>query len=178
MSINYGLGLICGIAISIVVMVLIWRLVFKDWRKPVYDERQRLEQGEAAKIGFYSLMILNIIHAIAEEFLGLNIGTYVGVFASTIIAVGIYAAVCIWKEAYFPINQSSRRWITGLFILGIMNVFCGINNKPNYIHDFGFNINYMCAILMFAITIVSLIKLKLINKVSSDEEDEDEESEA
>lgn len=178
MNVMYGIGMICGIFIVVIIAGVIWRLLIRGKRKPVYDERQQLEQGKAAKVGFYTLMALNVMYAIAEEFLGLKLGAFEGVLLTIIISVGIYGIVCIWKEAYFPINQSSRRWIAGLFAIGIMNLIGGYNSMTSNSEGFHININYACALLMFAVTIISIIKLKLISKVSSDEEDNDEESEA
>ena len=79
----------------------------------------------------------------------------------------IYAVYCIWKEAYFPINQSSIKWIVLLIAIGGINIFVAVMNRS--VNMESSIINGMCAAMILIISVISLIKLLIVRRGSYEE---------
>ena len=173
MSVAYGAGFICGVALVAIAGILIKKKCFKS--KPVYDERQLLEQGKACKAAFYALIAYNMLAGLTDAILELNVGVYVMMIVGVGISIIIYAGICIWNEAYFPINQSAIKWIVWLFIIGVFNIFTGVMNikaEPGSETGMGCLI---CAIMVIIVGFISLLKLYLTSRKSDEFEESDEE---
>ncbi|MDD6191265.1 MAG: hypothetical protein PUB75_06720 [Firmicutes bacterium] len=165
MSIAYGIGFICGLAFVFIAAFVFKKFFFR--KKAVYDERQKIEQGKACKAGFYFLLVYCMLFGIADNVFDFRLTQLPVMLGGALISVMIYAVYCIWKEAYFPINQSSIKWIVLLIALGIVNVFIAVMNISTSPQSTV--INGMCAVMILIISIVSIIKLIIVRRNCSEE---------
>lgn len=104
-----GLALLLGLALM---------LLTRD--KRAYDERQRLAQGTAYQAAFYTLVSLLSAVTLAQELLEQQwFSTLLLVTGSILVSVGVFAVVCILKDAYVAVRQSPVTIYVcmGLFIL-------------------------------------------------------------
>lgn len=121
MSMAFPIGVMCGI----VFVVIVKMRYSKNGNMDVYDERQIAEQGRAAKWGFYSLMAMNCLYGCVGWMLDW-LNTFEGVFLCMMVALGVYVGVCIYKEAYFPVNKNSYKLMMFTFAMGLLNLVIGI----------------------------------------------------
>lgn len=177
MSISYALGFAVGVVITVGAIWLVKKLLWKgQGKKAKYDERQLMEQGKAGKIGMYTLMVYNCLYGIVDMvFEPENVSTFTALVGGCILAVLIYACICIWNEAYFPINQSSKKWIVLLAFLGVLNVGIALMNREHLegMID-GYAINMICGIMCLVVDAVALIKFQLVKKSAEADEEEEE----
>lgn len=181
MNIAYFGGMIVGIAVVAIVILLfkkkLNKRIFGSEEKAKYDERQLIEQGKAGKMGMYFLMVYNAIFGIIDVCFDLPINTFVLMFAGIILTVTVYATICIWNEAYFPVNQSIKRWIWLLFGIGTLNAVTAIFNAKgpdasNELINTSVLINILCVVMCYGIVIISIIKLKAMERATEDDDDE------
>ncbi|MBQ0005216.1 MAG: hypothetical protein KBS68_05070 [Clostridiales bacterium] len=177
MSLAYALGFVFGVAVAAGIIWLVKKFIWKG-QKAKYDERQLVEQGKAGKIGMYALMIYNVCYGLIDMVFGIeNVSTFTAMVGGCIFAVLVYACVCIWNEAYFPINQSSKKWIILVAGLGILNIVIAVMNRSHLesILD-GYAINFFAGIMCIVVDIVAIAKFQLVKKaaVEDDADDEDE----
>lgn len=173
MSIAYAVGLIVGLGVGATGFLGLRKLLFKNREKAKYDERQKIEQGKAATSSMYFLMIYCFAYGLVDGLLEITeISTFIAMVCGVILTVLLYACICIWNEAYFPVNQSTTRWMVFLFAVGLFNFFVAYINRDDINPALT---NTMCGILCMAVTGVSYIKLTVLK--NKDAEDSDEELE-
>lgn len=165
MNIAYGIGFICGLIFVVAAAFIIRKLIFR--KKAVYDERQKIEQGKACKAGFYFLLAYCLCLGFADNIFDFRFTQLPIMFGGALISVMIYAVYCIWKEAYFPINQSSIKWIVLLIAIGGINIFVAVMNRS--VNMESSIINGMCAAMILIISVISLIKLLIVRRSCHEE---------
>lgn len=104
----------------------------------------------------------------------INLSVYVMMIIGVGISLVIYGVYCIWKEAYFPINQGYVKWAVMLMVIGLLCGFIGIMNLKNVPGSEAGIGCMVCAGMVIIIAIVSLIRLKM-EKSEYEEHDENEE---
>lgn len=162
MSMAFPIGVMCGI-----VFVVIMKLRSNKSRaKDVYDERQIAEQGRAAKWGFYSLMVLNCLYGCFGWMLDW-LNTFEGVFFCMMVSIGVYVGVCIYKEAYFPVNKNSYKLMLFVFAMGLINLVIGIMTfvrNGSLLDEDGIllmqSINIIVGVLCMLIPVIGYAKVK------------------
>ena len=127
MSINMmkSAGLAIGILIGLVVAVALI-LISNNNRKvrTEYDERQLRVRGDAYRYAFYSVIICEVILLILEfGEVALPIPAYVLHFGAIIIGCLVLCTYCIWKDAYWGLNNNRRRYGIILVVAGLLNAF-------------------------------------------------------
>ncbi len=116
------------VSISGILILLMLTYIGKDGAaKPDYDERQQIERGKAAILGFYTLLGYMLIMFIADAvgFIGGGLLTpvYMG---GVVLGVTVSAVYSIWHECYFALNQNRVRNVIVLGVIFIMNLAAGI----------------------------------------------------
>ncbi len=176
MSIYYFIGFVVGVAVAVLLITIVRKKIFGS-EKAQYDERQLAEQGKAAKYAYYTLMIYIFLYAALESceiphFVSPMTGCFVGI----VISILIYACICIRNEAYFPINQSAKKWLHFLDAIGILNLVIFVLNvwgNGGMLEEDGSLttsfINLLCAILMLVISIICRITMKKNSEVEDEE---------
>lgn len=173
-----------GIITGIIVAIIIYKIAIKATKKyrfgnnpQNYDERQKAEQGQAYKVGFFSVMLYAAIVGSAEIFLKNGLPVEAGVTAYCAIFIGAFAfaTYAIFHNSYISINENSTRIKIIFLIIGFMNIVVSIVNIINgTIIENGLltlkSTNLFCGLLMVALPIEIFIKEKLDEKGTTDEE--------
>ena len=124
-------GLIVGILIGLIGFILIQKYSRKEDsdEMPPYDERQLMARGNAFKYSFFTMLAYNMavfcldvceIDIPAER----GITTLIGVILGMIVMI----THCIWKDAYWALNQKRGALLVLFAIIGVMNTIMGISN--------------------------------------------------
>ncbi len=124
-AIGLGIGVLAGLA-----GYLIWWLACgrKCGRK--YDERQIAAQGRAAKAAFFTNLIYTA--ACIAVFTAMEAPSAVvqtALFLGLLLSVGVYAVVCILRDAYFNLSDSPRKT---LILLGVLAAIQFLNVWRNF----------------------------------------------
>ena len=136
MSIYYLLGVICGVALGLVlVAVLVWLTrklggkIDLNIKKGAYDERQLLARGVAYKYAFFTLMIGMVIIALMEEIAGIKLFmSMAGVWVVVCISLAVFATICIVKDAYMSLYENAKGVVIMFSAIGLLNIAIGIGN--------------------------------------------------
>lgn len=129
MSNSYVLGIAVGIAFGIMLVALVSYYLKKRGRGiDQYDERQKLAQLKGWRAAFKASACFNIINAAVVEARGPWSGMMVMAICSLYVGLGVYAAVCIVKDAYTPLHRSAGRYILLLLALALVNIAIGALN--------------------------------------------------
>lgn len=165
----YELGFLVGLVIAIVAAGgCVWffykKKVLMEGSIPKFDERQMVARGQCYKIAFFFMAFYYVVYGIVVsydqnllQYFG-TIGIYTGIF----ISMGLFAALCILKEAYVGLNEN-RNWKMLFVIIGIVNIGLSVKNilRDGWIEDgsLSFSIlNLECGIMMFVLLLVQYIK--------------------
>ncbi len=135
-----------------------------------YDERQALIRGRAYMISFYIMIAYYIIYgfsSIVED----KVDKTTVMFTGIIIAVAYHFSYCIWKDAYFPLNEDKKKMMITFVGIAIFNLLPGLGNL---FHGKIFVdgvityhcLNLLCAILFMYLVIVLLVKKLTMNRQS------------
>ena len=124
------LGIVCviGAIIGTVFCVIVYAIAQKDnSMKQNYDERQELNRGRGAKYGIYTMFFLNMILFLTEAAgMRLPMSAGLALLISTIVGGCVFAVYCVWKEAYYALNQKTNVFTGILFVVGIINIVIGV----------------------------------------------------
>lgn len=125
------LGLVCVMSavIGVILFVIIFAIAQKDdSMKQNYDERQEVLRGRGAKYGLYTMFFLNL-ELFLVEMAGVSLPMSPGMALMISVLVGgiVYAVYCIWKEAYFALNQKAGVYIVVFLVLAVYNLVVGID---------------------------------------------------
>ena len=118
-------GVAVGICIGLIIAVALILIANNNRKfKTEYDERQLKVRGDAYRYGFYSIVIYEVI-VFVVEFGGftLPVESYVVHFAGVILGVLVLSGFCIWKDAYWGLNNNRRRYGIILVVAGLLNIF-------------------------------------------------------
>lgn len=166
---GYVLGVMCGVLICVIICMFIFKWTHKDKAfKCKFDERQELAIGRGAKYALYTLMSYNVLYAVIDEGIEQKfISNSLALITGLIIAAAVYVGYCIWKEAYFALNENPKRVMIAFAMIAIVNFMSFAMNTThgNLVKDGVIQLtasNLLCGIL-FALIFIELI-LKSISK--------------
>lgn len=136
LSIYYLLGVICGVAVGLVlVAALVWLTrkmggkIDLDIKKDAYDERQLLARGVAYKFAFYTLLIGMVIIALMEEIAGIKLFmSMAGVWAMACISLAVFVTICIVKDAYMSLYENVKGVVIMFSGVALLNIVIAISN--------------------------------------------------
>ena len=118
MSMEYKIGLLCGVLAGVLVGLLFVALM--KHKKVIdchFDERQELARGQAFKYSFFVLVAAVLCYGALDTIFGLPCDTLAGGFICFATAMTVFAAVCIRKEAYLSLHEKPGK---------VMALFAGI----------------------------------------------------
>ncbi len=135
-NIYYLLGVICGVAMGLVLVALLVWITRKmggkvdlECKKGAYDERQLLARGVAYKYAFFTLMIGMVIIALMEEIAGIRLFmSMAGVWVMICISLAVFATICILKDAYMSLYENVKGVVIMFSAIGLLNIAIGIGN--------------------------------------------------
>ena len=160
------------IFICIFIAVLALVLALKKIRKEryTYDERQITAQNKAYKAAFATTVLYFAFNTVYYIAMG-DIWADPAVLCFTGIAAGItvFISVCIFSDAYFPINTGAKRFAVTFGILTAINVAGIIDNaadKQSFIENGMLNLNCLNIIVtaVFVVFFVSVLIKTLMDK--------------
>lgn len=162
---EYLIGVICGVVCGLLLVAVILKLTKNDGSiKCKYDERQQILRGKGFKYGFFSLIIYNMIYALADSVLEkVYAESSVIIFIGICFGVIVYAGYCIWHEAYFSLNENPKKVIVAFLLIAVINfIVTAFDIKESKLVKNGVlqfeAINFLCGIFMLIIVFEILIK--------------------
>ena len=116
-------GMAVGIVIGLIVAAALILAANNNRKiKTEYDERQLRVRGDAYRYGYYTVVVCEVILLVlAVGEIRLPIPEYALHFAAIVIGGLVLSGYCIWKDAYWGLNNNRRRY-------GIILVVCGLLN--------------------------------------------------
>ena len=129
---DYQTGYLLGFVVVLVLIVAVY-FIFRKRRggqgsmKGEYDERQQLLRGSAYKACAFSYMLEMAILLFLEGMqvdLPLTRGALYAIFF--LLPIGIFAVMCIRKDAYIGIRSNLKQFITIGGIIVIVEIFVTI----------------------------------------------------
>ena len=159
-SIMKSAGLAVGIVVGLVVAVALI-LISNNNRKvrTEYDERQLRVRGDAYRYAFYSVIICEVILLVLAygEFT-LPVPEYVLHFGGILIGCLVLCTHCIWKDAYWGLNNNRRRYGIILVVAGLLNAIplCGALSHRTTL-DFPY-VNLLTCIMLLVVGVELLLK--------------------
>lgn len=170
------LGFVCvmGAIIGVVLCVILYAIAQKDnSMKQNYDERQELNRGRGAKYGIYTMFLLNMALFLMETAgISLPMSAGLALFISTLVGGCVFAVYCVWKEAYYALNQKANVFTGVLFVIGIINMVTGVKAFVDGVaiqnNQFTLrSLNLFCAIMVLVVCGALVLR-----KVCRDREEE------
>ena len=162
-------GLTVGILIGLILAFALI-LISNNNRKvrTEYDERQLRVRGDAYRYAFYSVIICEVILLILEfgEF-SLPTSAYVLHFGAIIIGCLVLCTYCIWKDAYWGLNNNRRRYGIILVVAGLLNaipLFGALSHRSTL--DFPY-VNLLTCIMLLVVGVELLLKHFLDRRAES-----------
>lgn len=160
------IGLIVGLIVGALLVIV---FIFATRKGPnrhklKYDERQIAAQGIAYKAGFFTYFGLFAIFTFFEPF-GIELPFEFGFmsFLCLVIGICVMATIAIAKDAYFSMNEKVPLIKIIFALIGVMNIFIGVNNyRIGKVIENGKigmgGINFVCGIMMIYILAIILLK--------------------
>lgn len=121
-SIGIFIGMAVGLAVGIGVVALLFRKKVLDC---TFDERQERARGQAFQYGFFTLIGAVLVYSLAEQLLGRWCEPLVGAMLCICAGVGVFAVVCILKDAYLSLKEKPRTVMTLFVVISAANLVLG-----------------------------------------------------
>ena len=116
-------GITIGILVGLILAVALILIANNNRKfKTEYDERQLRVRGDAYRYAFYSVIICEVILLILAigEFT-LPIPEYVLHFGGILIGCLVLSGYCIWKDAYWGLNNNLKRYAVVFLATAALN---------------------------------------------------------
>jgi len=127
-----GLGapILCGLFFGIAwIIVLRMITVNNDKIAGEYDERQMAARGKAFRLGFWTAIVyfavVALLHAMGIQ---LPMQECVVDIIGVLVAICVNLTICIWKDAYFALNENRGKLMVVFAIVTVMNLLAIIIN--------------------------------------------------
>ncbi len=164
-DIGYKAGIIVGTVVGILLFCVLIRFMRNNGSmKADYDERQELIRGRGYKLGFFTLLILEVVSILLKEFYGeLPVEASMEQFILICLSIMVFVSYAIWNEGYFAINENPKKVMIAFIGVLLMNLFPTINAFSSGIaiedEKLTFHAaNLVCVILFFVVFVVLLAK--------------------
>lgn len=153
-------GVTIGILIGLILAVALILIANNNRKfKTQYDERQLRVRGDAYRYAFYSVIICEVILLIlAIGEITLPIPEYVLHFGGILIGCLVLSGYCIWKDAYWGLNNNRKRYGIILVVAGLLNalpLFMVLSRGSG--SDFPY-VNLLTCIMLLTVGIELLLK--------------------
>ena len=155
-----SVGFAIGLCVGLVLVVIIFKLANTDRKAAThYDERQALVRGKGYRVGFFAMLICEVV-MMALELGEVPIPAPRYLFHFGAIAVGAVAlgSYCIWNDCYWGVNNDCRKYIAVFAAVVVLNavpvVFGIMGGKPWM--DYG--VNLICFVMLLILVIELIVK--------------------
>lgn len=164
-------GLITGIIVGLVLVAIILKYTKTNKSsKCEFDERQESTRGKGYKYSFFTLVVYNLVYGISDMIVDKPfIDPFAAAMLGICVAVAVHVVYCIWRDAYFALNENQVRLYIAFVLIGVLNLGIGIVNilSGRVIVDgiLTYRVsNLMCGILFIVIFLALLVKRIYTNK--------------
>ena len=121
-NVFYTAGVACGLFVGLMLVAVIYSLKIKKNTGCEFDERQQLMRGKAFKYGFIAMLVYLFTYGILTDMAGFSFGdNLTPSVIAVLVGVGTFATVCIWKDAYFALQEKAKPFILLDFLLMLIN---------------------------------------------------------
>ena len=162
-------GITIGILIGLILAVALILIANNNRKfKTEYDERQLRVRGDAYRYAFYSVIICEVILLILAigEFT-LPIPEYVLHFGGILIGCLVLSGYCIWKDAYWGLNNNRKRYGIILVVAGLLNALpLYMALSTGSVSDFPY-VNLLTCIMLLVVGVELLLKHFLDRRAES-----------
>ena len=163
-----AIGILVGLILAVALI-----LIANNNRKvrTEYDERQLRVRGDAYRYAFYSVIICEVILLILEiGEVTLPVPYYALHFGGILIGTLVLSAYCIWKGAYWGLNNNRRRYGIILVVAGLLNAITLWGALSHRITlDFPY-VNLLTCIMLLVVGAELLLKHVLDRRAGREEE--------
>ena len=156
-----------GIVIGLIIGAFLLRLLRTDKKmKSNYDERQKLIRGKGYKMAFCTLVVYEFILMIGHTYTdNLFMDYFTERILGIFLAIGVHGCYCIMHDGYFALNDKNRGTIVSIIVIGMINIFLGVDSVISGVAvDDGRltyrSINLICGAMLLAIGITLLVKFR------------------
>ncbi|MBO5556380.1 MAG: hypothetical protein J5927_04270 [Oscillospiraceae bacterium] len=166
-------GVAVGIVIGLIVAVALILIANNNRKiKTEYDERQLKVRGDAYRFAFYTVMIWEVIlFVLAFGEVHFSIPDYVLHFAGLLAGILVLSGYCIWRDAYWGLNNNRKRYGIILVVAGLLNAIPLFGGPASWeATNFPYVNLLVCAMLL--LVGVELLLKHLLDKRAGDSEDE------
>lgn len=186
MSIEYILGVIVGVVVSVGVIYLFLRILTKKNHPEIkgskrYDERQLIAQGYAYKCAFWTIVFYETIFGCLQVYTNKIDGfsffkSPINSFLGILLGVLVYGVVCVMKDAYMSVYDNAKTTSISLLLISGCNIIPAAMKfaKNDLVVDGVWDVNVLnlyAGIAVAVIMVVFWIKLAINKKnEASDEE--------
>ena len=166
-------GLAVGVLVGLIVAVILVKLANSNRKiKAEYDERQLRVRGDAYRYAFYTMVIWEAILMILDfgDF-HFPVSEYTFHFAGIIIGTMVLSTICIWKDAYWGLNNNRRSYGIILLVAGLCNAIPVVGSLHGASgSDFPY-VNLLCCVMLVVVGAELLLK-QLADKRAEGAEDD------
>ena len=165
-------GVTVGIVVGLIVAFVLILIANNNRKfKTDYDERQLKVRGDAYRYAFYTVMIWEVVLIVlAFGEITLPFPDYVLHFAGLIAGIIVLSGYCIWRDAYWGLNNNRKRYGIILVVAGLLNaipLFGVLADMEN--NSFAY-VNLLACVMLLVVGVELLLK-HVLDKRAEDAED-------
>lgn len=165
-------GVAVGIVIGLIVAIALILIANNNRKfKTEYDERQLKVRGDAYRYAFYTVMIWEVIlFVLAIGEFTLPLPDYVLHFAGLMVGIMVLSGYCIWRDAYWGLNNNRKRYGIILVLAGLLNAIPLLGVLTNSGDEPFPYVNLLVCVMLLVVGVELLVK-HLLDKRAEDAED-------
>ena len=165
-------GVAVGIFVGLIVAFVMIKLANSNRKvKSEYDERQLRVRGDAYRYAFYTVVIWEaVLIVLAYGDFHLPVPDLALHFAGIIAGVIVLSTICIWKDAYWGLNNNRKRYGIILVVAALLNglpVFFGLKGADGFDCPY---VNLLTCIMLLAVGVELLVKHMLDQRAENAED--------
>ena len=178
MSIYRLAGVAVGIVVGLIICAVLFRFANTNKKlKSEYDERQRSIRNIAYKYAFYTVMFYEVLMLV------LGIGNvqipapdYAVHFLGIILGCTVLGVYCIWKDAYWGMNNDRKRYFLVFAVTIVLNLIPVVGSIKGGIFITDGQVNAPVINLMVLLMISALFAAFILKSVFTNDMDKGEEA--
>ena len=153
-------GIAFGILFSLILALVLIRMGNSDKKaRTQYDERQNEVRGRAYRWAFYAVMIYEAAAiCLSAGFDSLPADPMLVHFGAVMAGCMVLASYCIWKDAYWGLNNNRKRYAVIFIVTSFINLIPVIGQWMGEGKLGSARINLMVFVMLVVIGIELLVK--------------------
>ena len=161
-----------GVVVGLILVAGLLRFANTNRKqKTEYDERQKEVRGRGYMLGFYTLMIYEALTMfLTLDGIELPVKPYILHFFGIILGGMVLATYCIWKDAYWGLNNNLKRYAIVFLATAALNaipIAASVKSGSLDLMD-GPILNLICLVMLGVLGVEFLVKY-LMDKGGAEE---------